>query len=200
MDSYINIHFMEDDEVPMHFIRNKAFTKFHKALYDQKQTTIGVSFPSYKFCKRKVDEKLGDTIRLHGDKLSLETLQQSNWLGGLSGYCQVSDILPVPKDVEGYRTVSRIQTTMTLKKMEKRVKHQESKGILKTQEDIKAYKRQYKEKMYASSLDNPYLELQSTSTGHIYRVFIAMGELQQQNQAGTFNAFGLSKVATIPWF
>ena len=193
MNSYINIQIKPDAEFRENVLLNKAFTKLHKALHDSKQTTIGVSFPNIKL-------KLGDTIRLHGDKLSLETLQQSNWLGGLSGYCQVSDILPVPKEVEGYRTVSRIQTTMTLKKMEKRVSHQESKGILETKEDIKAYKRQYKEKMYASSLDNPYLELQSTSTGNIYRVFIAMGELQQQNQAGTFNAFGLSKVATIPWF
>ena len=193
MNSYINIQIKPDAEFRENILLNKAFTKLHKALYDSKQTTIGVSFPDIKLM-------LGDTIRLHGDKLSLETLQQSNWLGGLSGYCQVSDILPVPKDVEGYRTVSRIQTTMTLKKMEKRVKHQESKGILKTKEDIKAYERQYKEKMYASSLDNPYLELQSTSTGNLYRVFIEMGVVRNSPVKDNFNYFGLSNTATIPWF
>lgn len=193
MDSYINIRFIEDDEVPIYFIRNKTFTKLHKALHDAKQTTIGISFPNYKV-------KLGDTIRLHGNKPTLETLQQSNWLGGLVGYCDMSEILPVPESIKGYRTVSRKQPTMTLKKLEKRIKHQKASGVLKTEDDIKVYQRQYKEKMYASSLDNPYLELQSTSSGQLYRVFIQMGEIQEKSLTGEFNYFGLSKTATIPWF
>jgi len=193
MNSFINIRFMEDDEVPMFFIRNKTFTKLHKALHDCKQTTIGVSFPNYKV-------KLGDTIRLHGDKASLETLQQTNWLGGLVGYCEVGDILPVPENIKSYRIVSRKQPTMTLKKLEKRVAHQKANGKLKTDEDIKNYERQYKEKMYATSLDNPYLELQSTSNGNRYRVFIEISDLLDRSESGDFNHFGLSNKATIPWF
>ncbi|HID83345.1 MAG TPA: type I-F CRISPR-associated endoribonuclease Cas6/Csy4 [Thiotrichales bacterium] len=194
MDSYIDIRFMEDDEIPIYFIRNKTFTKLHKALHDQKQTVIGVSFPNYKV-------KLGDTIRLHGNKPALDTLQQSNWLGGLAGYCDVGEILPVPENIEGYRTVSRKQPTMTLKKMQVRIAYQKQQGILKTAEDIKAYERQYKEKMYGSqSLDNPYLELKSSSNGQLYRVFIEMGEIQDKSVSGDFNYFGLSKIATVPWF
>ena len=184
---------MEDDEVPMFFIRNKTFTKLHKALHDAKQTAIGVSFPNYKV-------KLGNTIRLHGKRQALEALHKSNWLGGLAGYCEVSEILPVPESIKGYRTVSRKQPTMTLKKLEKRIQHQKASGVLNTEDEIKAYQRQYKEKMYASSLDNPYLELQSTSTGKLYRVFIQMGEIQDNPVSGEFNYFGLSKTATIPWF
>ncbi len=55
--------------------------------------------------------------------------------------------------------------------------------------------------MYGShSLDNPYLELQSASSGQLYRVFIEMGEIQDKPVTGDFNHFGLSKSATVPWF
>jgi len=127
-------------------------------------------------------------------------LQQSNWLGGLSGYCDVSDILPVPDQIEGYRTVSRKQPTMTLKKLKQRIESQMSSGILKTAEDVKAYERQYKKAMFEASLDNPYLELQSSSTGHLYRIFIELGELQEKGVKGVFNYYALSKTATIPCF
>jgi len=60
MDYYINLQFRADEDIPLYFIRNKTFTKLHKALHDQKQTSIGASFPGYKI-------KLGDVIRLHGD-------------------------------------------------------------------------------------------------------------------------------------
>lgn len=193
MDSYINIRFIEDDEVPIFFIRNKTVTKLHKVLHDSQQTAIGVSFPNYKL-------KLGDVIRLHGDKASLQGLQGLNWIGGLSGYCEVSEVLQVPEAIKGYRTVSRIQPTMTMAKLKKRVKYQEAKGDLKTKQDTEAYEKQYKVKMYAESLDNPYLELQSSSTGNLYRLYINIGKLQNNPVVGKFNHFGLSKTATIPWF
>jgi len=193
MDNYINIQIKPDAEKRENILLNEAFTKLHKALHELKQTSIGVSFPNYKL-------KLGDVIRLHGDKVSLQTLQQSNWLGGLAGYCEASNILPMPEKIVGYRTVSRKQPTMTLKKLKKRVSYQKENGTLKTDEDVRTYERQYKEKMYASSLDNPYLELQSASNGNLYRVFIEISEAQDKSSIGDFNYFGLSKTATIPWF
>jgi len=134
---YHDIILNADDEFPVYFLRNSVFTKLHKALHEAKQDTIGVSFPNYKV-------KLGDIVRLHGDKVTLEALQQTNWLGGLAEYCEVSDILPVPESIEGYRTVSCKQPTMTLKKLAKRVEYQKANGDLKTAEDVKAYERQYK--------------------------------------------------------
>jgi len=184
MNSYINIKLKPDDEMRENVLLNTAFTKLHKALYDQKQTTIGISFPNYKV-------KLGDVIRLHGDKASLETLQQTNWLGGLVGYCEVSDILPVPDKVEGYRTISRIQQNQTNAKLNRLIKRNAM-----SDEEIKRYKA----KMFATGLDNPYLELQSKSTGEKYRLYITFGELLDQPTSGEFNHFGLSKTATIPCF
>ena len=44
MNYYLDFKIRPDEEVPLYFIRNKIVTKLHKALHDQKQTAIGVSF------------------------------------------------------------------------------------------------------------------------------------------------------------
>ena len=89
---------------------------------------------------------------------------------------------------------------MTLAKLKKRVEYQKANGDLTTGEEVEAYIKQYKAKMFAESLDNPYLDLQSASTGENYRIFIQFGEIQSQPVVGEFDRFGLSNVATIPWF
>ena len=60
--------------------------------------------------------------------------------------------------------------------------------------------KDYKVKMFEKGLDNPYLELDSTSSGHKHRRYIAFGELLSNPLKGDFDSFGLSKTATIPWF
>ena len=184
MDFYIDLILQADEEVPIVFIRNKVFAKFHKALNELKQTSIGISFPRYKI-------KLGDVIRIHGEKSGLDTLQQSNWLGGLAGYCELSNILPVPENIKGYRTVSRIRQNMSNSKLQRLIKR----GSI-SDEKVKDYET----KMLATGLDNPYLELLSASNGHTHRRYIQFGELSEQATKGEFDQFGLSKKATIPWF
>lgn len=184
MDSYIDLVLQADEEVPIYFIRNKVFAKFHKVLNDLKQTAIGVSFPKYK-------TKLGSTIRIHGEKSDLDILQQKNWLGGLAGYCIVSDVLPIPENIKGYRTISRIRQNMSNSKLQRLIKR----GSISS-EETKAYEA----KMLATGLDNPYLELESISNGHKHRRYIQFGYVSDQAVSGKFDQFGLSKTATIPWF
>jgi len=193
MKYYLDTTMEADEDIPIHFIRNKVYTKLHKALSTLQSTDIGVSFPKYRV-------KLGDVIRIHGSHQRLGELQALNWLGGLSGYCVVGDIMPVPEKVKGYRMVSRIQTTMTETKLRKRVEYQKKTGDLNTEDDIQAYIQQYRAAMYSKSLENPYLELQSNSNGHKHRRFFHFGALSSTATIGEFDQFGLSKTATIPWF
>ena len=193
MISYVDLKLLADEEVPIFFIRNKVYTKLHKAIFDLKATDIGVSFP-------QVNIKLGDVVRIHSTQERLQQLQNLNWLGGLSGYCKVSEVLSVPDKVNGHQTIFRIRQNMSLTRMQKKITHQKSKGYLKTDDDIKVYEKYYKAKMFKTGLDSPYLELQSTSTGNKYRLYIAFGELQKQSVEGEFNHFGLSKIATMPIF
>ncbi len=183
MNSYIDIILSPDAEVPLNRLLNAVYTKFHKALYYLNSKNIGISFPHYKVT-------LGNLLRIHGSKSDLEKLQQANWIGGMSGYCSISNILPVP-DGSKFRTVSRKQTKMSQSKLKRLLKR----GSI-TEDEVKNYKA----KMFTKGLDNPYLELQSGSNGHRHRRYIEFGELLNESVSGQFDQFGLSKTATVPWF
>lgn len=193
MNYYQDIKISPDTEMRENKLLNMVFTKLHKALYDLNTSDIGISFPQAK-------KNLGCVVRIHSNQNRLNELQAKNWLGGLSGYCKISAILSVPNEIKGHQTLCRIRQTMTDTKLKKRVEYQKSTGILDTRDKEKTYIKQYKNKMFATSLDNPYLELQSTSTSNKYRLYIQFGQLQSTAVAGEFNQFGLSKTATVPIF
>ena len=183
MNQYIDIRIKPDAEIRENLLLNKVYIKCHKALSLLKSTNIGISFPNYKI-------KLGDVIRLHGTENSLSKLQAINWLGGLSGYCDITELKPIPSDVL-YRIISRKQTNMSPAKLRRLIKR----GSI----SVNSAKK-YKAKMFTQSLDNPYLELESTSNGHKHRRFIQFSALSDRAVEGMFDQFGLSKTATIPWF
>ncbi|MBE8233707.1 MAG: type I-F CRISPR-associated endoribonuclease Cas6/Csy4 [Endozoicomonadaceae bacterium] len=183
MNHYIDIQIKPDAEMRENVLLNKVYTKLHKALYALKSTAIGISFPHYAV-------KLGKMIRIHGIESDLLALQSTKWLGGLSGYCDVSNITPIPDNVQ-YRTISRKQTTMSPAKLKRLIKRNSI-----PPEDI----NQYKKLMFTKGLDNAYLEMESSSNGHKHRRFIEFGALRDLSTEGVFDSFGLSKIATIPWF
>lgn len=183
MNYYIDIEIMPDAEMRESPLINLVYNKFHKALVKLKSEQIGVSFPGYQI-------KLGRLLRLHGDKTDLQNLQGLNWLGGIAGYCDISDLKKVSADVK-YRTVSRIRTNTSKSKL-KRLKQRGS--ITPDEEKI------YKTKMFSQGLANPYLDLESGSTGQKHRRFFRFGPLLDQPVEGKFDSYGVSKVATVPWF
>ncbi len=183
MDYYLDIQIKPDAEMRENVLLNKVYTKFHKALFDMNATDIGISFPNYKIT-------LGHTLRLHATEDRLAEIQKLNWIGGLSGYCKVTAIQMIPALVT-YRTVSRIQSTMSNAKLKRLIKRSTI-----AEDEIKVYKV----KMFQKGLDNPYLELESTSNNHKHRRYLVFGELTNIATDGHFDAFGLSKIATIPWF
>lgn len=183
MDYYFDIFIKPDKEMCLNVLLNSIYSKLHKALFDLKSTKIGVSFPMYKVT-------LGNVLRICGEKTNLDDLQNLNWLGGMAGYCQVSDINSVP-DGAKHRIISRVQTTMSNAKLQRLIKR----GTI-PEDDIKKYKA----KMFSKSLDNPYVILVSESNGNKHRRYIQFGELLNSPLSGNFDQFGLSKTATVPWF
>jgi CRISPR-associated endonuclease Csy4 len=183
MDHFIDIKLKPDEEMRENVLLNKAYTKLHKALFDSNSISIGVSFPAYKVT-------LGSIIRVHGSTCDLEKLQSMNWLGRLSGYCAVSELQKVPSEVL-HRVVSRKQSNMTQAKLNRLVKR----GSISPEET-----KNYRAKMFAAGLDEPYLELESASNGNRHRRYIQFGQLKAEPTSGEFDFFGLSKSATIPWF
>ncbi len=183
MDFFIDIKINPDAEMRENVLLNKVYSKLHKALHSLNTTEIGVSFPRYKVM-------LGDVIRLHGLEEKLRELESSDWLGALKGYCSIGSINAIPEEVS-YRTISRKQSNMTEAKLRRLIKR----GSL-LPDEVKGYKA----KMFETGLDNAYLELESASNGHKHRRYIQFGELSTKPVEGQFDQFGLSKVATVPWF
>ncbi len=183
MDHYIEITLRPDAEMPLNWLLNAVYTKLHKTLHDLDSTSIGVSFPQYKVI-------LGNTLRIHGRHEALDKLMQQNWLGGMLGYCKLSGITPVPGGVN-HRIISRKQSTMTPSKLRRLIER----GSISDEEA-----KQYRANMFRKGLDNPYIELQSTSNGHRHRRYIEFGQLLDHPISGEYDSFGLSKTATVPWF
>ncbi len=183
MDYYIDIRILPDAEMRENVLLNKVYTKFHKALTTLHAEDIGISFPGYKV-------KLGKILRIHGKRKKLEKLQKLHWLGGLSGYCNISEIKPIPDNVS-YRVISRIQTTMSPAKYRRLL----IRGTITEQEQ-----KQYKARMFQKGIDNPFLELESSSNKQLYRRYIQFGEIKKKPVEGKFDTFGLSKTATVPWW
>jgi len=183
MNYFIDIKLLPDPEFRATVLLNSVYTKLHKTLCDLKSHTIGVSFPAYQVT-------LGNILRIHGKLNDLKALQQNNWLGGMIGYCKVSEISPVPDGVK-HRTVWRKQSTMSEAKLRRLIKR----GSISEEAA-----NQYRVNMFTKDLDNPYLELVSGSNGHRHRRYIEFGELMNTPVAGQYDQFGLSAHATIPWF
>lgn len=183
MNSYIDIHLQPDSELKEAELSSKIYTKFHKALVTLGTDKIGISFPL-------VNLKLGLLFRIHGDKSLLNDLLGLDWLGPLKGYCKIQTLNAIPDQVQ-YRTISAKRSTMSNAKLRRLIER----GNI----DAAGVKR-YKIKMLSQGFDNPYLDLQSQSSGQIYRKFFEFGQIENQKSVGTFDSYGLSKSATVPWF
>lgn len=184
MDFYIDVLLLPDAEMRENVLLNKVYTKFHKTLFDLQAKDVGVSFPETKLL-------LGKVLRIHSSQNRLSELQSINWLGGLSGYCNCSEILPAPIDAKN-RCISRWRSNMSESHLRRLIKR----GSI-SQEKLKGYKA----KMFATQMTTlPFLELESASNGRFHRRYIQTSELLDQPVKGDFDYFGLSKTATIPWF
>jgi len=183
MDHYVDIQVLPDPEFLETTLMNELFSKLHRALGKHGQGKIGVSFPDH-------DKTLGARIRLHGGKKALEEFMQTRWIMGMTDYCHVSDVRPVPPRTS-FCTVKRVQAKSAYNKRKRSV----AKGWL---DESEAQKRipVSQQRM----LDLPYAQLRSLSNGNRMRVYIEHSKPVQQSVSGSFSAYGLSSTATVPWF
>lgn len=184
MNHYLDISILPDPEFGQNALMNALFSKLHLALVAQGEGNIGVSFPH-------ADKNLGDCLRLHGEETNLERLMDTDWFKGLQDHCEAFNILPVPKSCQ-HRVIKRVSVKSSPERLYRR---SVKKGWLKQEE---ANKRIKQAKAYFLKL--PYVQLKSASTGQRFRLFIHIGELQDNPVPGTFSSYGLSNQATVPWF
>ncbi|MGF1692148.1 type I-F CRISPR-associated endoribonuclease Cas6/Csy4 [Photobacterium kagoshimensis] len=184
MDYYLDIQVEPDLEITAPALLNNLFAKFHRVMAQTCKGQVAVSFPKH-------GRVLGDVLRLHGSKQSIDLLMAQPWLKGLRDYTQVGDVLPVPAELFGYRTVSRVQK----KSPQNLRKRSIAKGWL-TEEEARHQIPESKQ----PQLNLPYLQIQSLSNKNVLRIYVKHGDISQQAVSGEYSSYGFSSQATIPWF
>lgn len=184
MDHYLDICVLDDPEFSAQQLLNALFAKLHRVLAQTAVGQIGVSFPA-------ASKTLGGTLRLHGPATALSALQSTFWLKGLRDYTQVGEILLVPDDAK-FRIVKRVQVKSSAERLRRR---SVNKGWLTEEQaalqiSVTAEKR----------TNLPFLEVKSTSSGQLFKLFISQGPILPAPSSGEFSAYGLSATGTIPWF
>ena len=190
MDHYVEIRLVPDPEFPQSFLMNALFGKLHRALVTGQHDDIGVSFPGYKEGRRV--QTLGDTLRLHGTQASLGRLEDSGWLHAMRDHVESSPCQPIPAGIQGHRVVKRQQFKTNAERLRRRYAARHN----TTLEDA----RMRIPNSVECKVTLPYLQISSQSTRQRFCLFISQGSLQKTPSPGTFNAYGLSTDATVPWF
>ncbi|MEZ8147728.1 type I-F CRISPR-associated endoribonuclease Cas6/Csy4 [Enterovibrio norvegicus] len=184
MDSYIDIVVLPDAEITSPALMNNLFAKLHRALVELASGDVAVSFPKY-------GKMLGNILRLHGTRDALDRLMVQPWLKGLRDYTSVSDISPVPDNVQGYRSTFRVQQ----KSPQNIRKRAISKGWLSEEEALHKIPDSKQKR-----LSLPFIQIKSQSTNQEVRLFVERGELLDKPETGHFSSYGFSRTATTPWF
>ncbi len=197
MKYYQDITIMPDAEANLGFLWQKVYQQVHLGLVENKiaenQSAIAVSFPEYG------DEffPLGDKLRLlANEEALLKQLNIEKWLSRLMDYTHIKPIKEVPVTVNKFACFKRKQfKSNLLKEAQRRAKY---KG-----ESINAALEHFKHYQTESSL--PFISMSSLSMeGDIslnrnFKLFIER-KISSEQKSGTFNCYGLSKTATVPWF
>ncbi len=166
---------------------SSLYAQLHKALALSGRNDIGVSFPQ----AQDSASGLGAILRLHGDEEVLHRFCSSEWLHGVKDYVRVQAMGRVP-DACQHRVVRRVQAKSGVERLRRRqIKRH---GL--TEDEAKARIPDG----IRETLAYPYVRLSSASTGQVFLLFIKHDPLGDLPQKGAFNSYGLSRVATIPWF
>jgi CRISPR-associated endonuclease Csy4 len=187
MDHYLEIRLLPDPEFKGTVLMNALFAKLHRALYDLNSASIGISFPG--FDPRR--PSLGDRLRLHGTYGELQRLMEMQWLTGMRDHSHLHGPVSVPDKVS-HRMVRRVQVKSSPERLRRRLAKRKG---LSMEDACRAIPQQM-----AVRLDLPYVTIKSRSTGQDFRLFIDQSPPVEQATNGTFNHYGLSSTATVPWF
>ncbi|MDH5856992.1 type I-F CRISPR-associated endoribonuclease Cas6/Csy4 [Lampropedia aestuarii] len=184
---YTDIELLPDPEFSPAHLLGALVAKLHRALAAQGSTDIAIAFPHYQMQPRG----LGQVLRLLGPEPSLQALLASDWLRGMRDHTQLSPVAAVPADAEHRHFTRRQFKTNAERLRRRRIKR---KGETPEQAAL----------AIPDSVERqpnlPFVHLRSSSTGQPFQLFLALSEPVSSTVQGSFNAYGLSTSATIPWF
>jgi len=184
---YIDITLLPDPEFSHAHLLGALVAKLHRALVQLQANDIGVSYPQYQMRPRT----LGSVLRLHSTEPALQRLMALQWLAGMRDHMRASDITLVPS-VAAHRMVLRRQFKTNAERLRRRRMRRKGETA---EQAFTAIPDSVERRP-----DLPYVQLRSRSTGQPFCLFVEHGDLQPRPVQGSFNTYGLSLGATIPWF
>lgn len=187
MDHYLDLKLLPDPEFPATQLMNALFAKLHRGLVELGCDDIGVSFPD----TARPGHGFGQRLRVHGSAAALDRLLARNWLSGMRDHVQLGALAAVPANAQ-HRCLRRVQVDSNPERLRRRAIKRH--GLSEEQA------RQRIPDHAGKTTDLPFIDLRSQSSGQRFRLFIAQGPIQAHAQPGTFNAYGLSREASVPWF
>ncbi|WXL26146.1 type I-F CRISPR-associated endoribonuclease Cas6/Csy4 [Ectopseudomonas mendocina] len=187
MDHYLDLKLLPDPEFAQTQLMSALFSKLHRGLSDLRRDDIGISFPTVK----SGTHGLGNCLRVHGTTEALHKLLALNWLTGMRDHVQSSEVSAVPANAK-HRVVSRVQVDSNPDRARRR--------LIKRHGISEEEARQRIPDSAAKRCELPYVAIRSNSSGERFNLFIRHGPLLDRPQPGTFNHYGLSSTATVPWF
>ena len=189
MDHYIDIRLRPDPDFAPAMLMGALYNKLHRALFDLQAADVGVSFPNHKHGVRA--RTLGDHLRLHSTQARLQQLMNADWLTGMRDHTQVSELLAVPDNAQHVNVARKQFNTGSPSRAKRYAKRH---GISEDEA------QQIYAKLAARRIELPFVQINSRSTQQRFSLFVEHGTPQEKPVSGSFNHYGLSPNATVPWF
>lgn len=187
MTHALDLIVMQDAEFTKSQLLSALYAKLHRTLAIREASDVAVGFPGY----RRSPPGLGNRLRLIGSELAVNSLADVTWLGGMRSFVQVSAVQEVPPNAAHHR-LRRVQAKSNPERLRRR-------QMLRHGITLEEALRRIPDAC-AERLQLPFVQLSSSSTGHPFRLFLELGPALARPVSGSFNAYGLSSVATIPIF
>ncbi len=191
MKHYLDITLLPDAEANLGFLWQKVYQQIHLALVENKvgenQSLVAISFPEY----GSKTFPLGSKLRLLAEEASLlEGLNLPKWLNRLNDYCHFTSIKSTPTETE-YVMFRRQQFSSNVERLARRRAKRKDESYEQALVHFEGFANEQSEL--------PYINSQSLSGDERFRLFIDKA-IKPSDVPGTFDCYGLSKTATVPWF
>lgn len=187
MNHYFEIRIRPDPEFSETMLLGALVGKLHRGLVAIEASDVGISFPEHSTHPRS----LGGLLRVHGERSRLEALNASDWFVGMRDHVTTTEILPTPPQAQ-HRVVKRRQYKTSAERLRRRRMRRHQQNYEEAQRCIPD--------SVERRVETPFVMVRSRSTGETFCLFVEHGDLCSSPVPGAFNAYGLSKVATVPWF
>ena len=203
MKYYLEIKFLPDDDISIHFLWSKVYKQLHLALASVKnadnQVSIGFSFPQYRYDSKTGKGFVGEKLRLFtSSEEALKQLNLDQWLSRYVDYVHISSIKNVPDEkVTGYAIYKRKQVKSSAERL---ARAEAKKGRYEYENALAHYRK------FITSTNLPYIQVLSDSSlatddtlKNHFKLFIEkLPAEKSENQV--FSTYGLSSESAVPEF